>query len=184
MADAVLEIPYVESHNRVTTLFRHILAIPHLIVSGVWGYFIQLMTLVQWIIVLFTGKRNEGIFNLQTSYVGYSMRVSAYVSLMYDTYPPFGTDPGQTGIVYSLAYESEANRLSNALRFFWLIPALFISFFVGIGAGVMIVISWFAILFTGKQPQGMFDFIRRWLQFSVKVTTYASLMTDTYPKFV
>jgi hypothetical protein len=184
MAEATFDVTYVEERNRMTNAFRMILAIPHMIVYAAWGYFANLLAVVQWFIVLFTGTRNLGIFNLQNAYVGYGTRVNAYTSLMIDPYPPFGTEVGDTGVTYALEYEAEADRLSNALRIFYLIPAVFILIFVSIGAFVFIVISWFAIIITGKQSQSSFAFLRRWLAFSTRVTTYAGLMTDTYPKFV
>lgn len=122
MSAATYDVVYTESRNRVTTLFRYILAIPHLIVSAAWGYFAQILAVVQWFIVLFTGKRNRSIWGLQNDYVGYNTRVGSYVALMYDSYPPFGTDVGATGVTYSLEFEESANRLTNALRLLWAIP--------------------------------------------------------------
>ena len=183
MSAATYDVVYTESRNRVTTLFRYILAIPHLIVSAAWGYFAQILAVVQWFIVLFTGKRNRSIWGLQNDYVGYNTRVGSYVALMYDSYPPFGTDVGATGVTYSLEFEESANRLTNALRLLWAIPAAFIAVFVSIGACFVVVVSWLAIVLSGKHPRGMFDFVLKALRFSVRLNTYAMLMTDTYPKF-
>ena len=59
------DVTYQEQRNRLTTAFRFILAIPHLIVSQAWGYLAQILGVIQWFVIVFTGKRNEGMFNLQ-----------------------------------------------------------------------------------------------------------------------
>ena len=68
----------------------------------------------------------------------------------------------------------------------WLlaIPHYIVLFFLGIGAIVAIIIAWFAILFTGKYPRGLFDFVVGVLRWSNRVTGYAFvLVTDEYPPF-
>lgn len=104
-----------DQRDRVSVLLRIIFAIPHLIVAQVWGYLAQILALVQWFIVLFTGKRNQGIWNMQHQWLEYYGRVFAYVDLLFDKpYPPFGTDAGTVPVTQSLAYEEPANRLTNA----------------------------------------------------------------------
>ena len=120
---------------------------------------------------------------MQNDYLGYSARASAYVGLMFDSYPPFGTDVGATGVSYSLEFDESANRLTNALRIIWAIPALIIGVFISIGAAFVIVASWFAIVFSGKHPRGTFDFLVEAYRFAIRLNSYAMLMTDTYPKY-
>lgn len=177
------DVGYTEDRNRLTTAFRIILAIPHLIVAQIWAYLAEILGLIQWFVILFTGKRNEGMWNLQRSWLYYYCRVYGYVGLLYDQYPAFGTDPGTVPVRSSLDYEESANRLTSALRFIWVIPAAIISFFVGIGAFVVVVISWFSIVITGKQSKGMWDFVLKAQRFMLQVQSYMLLMTDTYPKF-
>jgi hypothetical protein len=83
----------------------------------------------------------------------------------------------------SISFEEEANRLTVGLRFLWIIPALIVAAVVGIGAAVLLLISWFAILFTGKMPRGMWDFILKVVRYTLQVQAYGLLMTDEYPKF-
>jgi hypothetical protein len=177
------DVTYQEQRNRLTTAFRFILAIPHLIVSQVWGYLAQIVGVIQWFIIVFTGKRNQGLWNLQQSWLGYYSRVVGYLSLLYDPYPAFGTDPGNAPVRTEISYEESANRLTNVLRFLWIIPALIVAIFVGIASAVVTLISWFAILFTGKQPKGMWDFVLKAVRYTLQLQSYALLMTDDYPKF-
>ena len=177
------DVTYQEERNRLTVAFRIILAIPHLIVSEVWGYLAQVLGVIQWFIIVFTGKRNEGIWNLQQSWFGYYSRVVGYTSLLYDQYPAFGTDSGTVPVRTAISFEESANRLSTGLRFLWIIPAAIVAIFVGIGSAVVTLISWFAIVFTGKQPRGMWEFVLKAVRYTLQLQAYALLMTDTYPKF-
>ena len=177
------DVTYQEQRNRLTVAFRIILAIPHLIVSQVWGYLAQVLAVIQWFIVVFTGKRNEGIWNMQQSWLSYYGRVLGYINLLFDQYPPFGTDPGSVPVRSAISFDETANRLTVGLRLLWIIPAAIMGFFVAIGGAFVLLISWFAILFTGKQSTGMWEFVLKVVRFTLQVEAYALLMTDTYPKF-
>jgi hypothetical protein len=183
MSRFTYDVGYEETRNRTTVAFRIIMAIPHLIVASLWRELTQLLAVIQWFIILFTGKRNEGIWRLQQSYLYYYCRVLGYVALMYDQYPAFGTDPGPVPVRSEIDYEESADRLTSALRLIWAIPAVIIGAIVGIGAYVIVLISWFAIVITGKQSRGMWDFVLKVLRFTFQLESYVFLMTDTYPKF-
>jgi hypothetical protein len=182
MAAVSYDVVYTEQRSRLTTAFRYLLAIPHLIVVSLWGYVAELIAFLQWFVILFTGRRNEGMWGFQRSYLGYSSRVSSYVSLLHDDpYPNFGGQWRGEPVAFDLAYEDDANRLTNALRLIWIIPALFIAIFLGIAQGVLLFVSWLVIVVTGKHPRGMFDFILKVNRFSLNLSAYGLLMTDVYP---
>lgn len=183
MSTASFDVTYVEQRNRLTNAFRPILAVPHLVVSGVWQNLAQILGLVQWFIIVFTGRRNQGIFTLQDQWLGYSARAYTYASNMVDPYPPFGTSPGDTGISYAHGYTESADRLRTGLRLIWAIPALFVTMALSIAGFVVVAVSWFAILFTGRQPRGMFDFLVKAHRYGVRFNSYVLLMTDTYPRY-
>ena len=62
-------------------------------------------------------------------------------------------------VAFGTDYRPEANRLTNALRLIWIIPALIVAIVVTIGQSFVLLVSWFAIVITGRQSRGMFDFI-------------------------
>ena len=184
MAELTFDIRYDEQRSRLTNAFRLILAIPHLIVVGVWGYFAEILALhpvVHRPVHGHSATRRCGTSS--TRYLGYSGRVYGYVDLMFDPYPPFGTAQGATPAVLSLRYEEPASRLTNGLRFIWAIPAIIILLVLSIAFGVVVLISWFAIVITGKQPRGLFDFSLNVLRYTLQTNAYVLLMTDTYPKW-
>lgn len=183
MSQATFTIQYDEKRSRLTTLFRALLAIPHMIIMQAWQYLAQVLTIVQWFIILFTGKRNQGIWNMQNAWLGYAARVWSYYSVMFDKWPNIGAEPNGEPTSYSFEYSAEANRLTNFFRIFWLIPTIIVAFFVLIGASLCTVLAWIAIIITGKHPRGLFDFVAKTHTFMVRVETCALLMTDVRPKF-
>jgi hypothetical protein len=170
-----------EPRNRLTTAFRIILAIPHLILVSVWQYAVEIVSVIQWFIILFTGKRNRGLWDFSNSWLGYYSRVYSYAWLLFDEYPAFGTDPGTVPARYELTDTEPPNRLTNGLRIIWAIPALLISAALAIAAFFVLIVAWFAILFTGKLSDGMFGFVKKVLHYLLQTSAYVALMTDTYP---
>ena len=78
--------------------------------------------------------------------------------------------------------DRELNRLSSAFRIFTVIPIAIV--LASIGAFVAVVIAWFAILFTGRYPRGLFDFVVGFQRWGIRVIAYAFLLTtDEYPPF-
>jgi Domain of unknown function (DUF4389) len=183
MAMLSADVRYGEPRRRLTNAFRWILAFPHLIVVGVWGYLAEILGVIQWFIVLFTGKRNRGMWDLQWAWLGYSARVYAYVYHLFDEYPRFGTDVGAVPMGVDLVYDEPANRLTNGLRFIWAIPAMLFSIVLAIALFAVLIVTWFVIVITGKQPRGLFDFILNVVRYSLQLNAYILLMTDTYPRW-
>ena len=176
-------ITYTDPRGRASNFFRYVLAIPHVFIMQAWQALAQVLTIVQWFIILFTGKRNRGIWDMQNSWLGYAARVWSYYGLMYDKWPNIGPQPAGEPTSYSFEYEESANRLTNFFRFIWIIPTAIVAVFVVIGAAVCTILTWFAILFTGRHPRGLFDFMARTHTFMVRVESCLLLMSDTRPKF-
>lgn len=183
MQQVQVDIPYTEERNRGTVAVRMILAIPHMIIASLWQYVVMLATFVQWFIVLFTGQRNQGIWDFSNKWLAYASRSFTYLGLMFDEYPGFIDDEGKTPLVYASAYDSDADRLTNGLRFIWAIPAMIISFLLSIAGYVVTIICWFAIVFTGTMPRGMFDFLLKAHRYAIQTNAYITLMTDQYPSY-
>jgi hypothetical protein len=102
--------------------------------------------------------------------------------------PPAVPDPaGPPSAPYEahleIAYPQELNRWLPLVKWLLVIPHFFALFFVGIGALVMLVYAFFAVLFTGRFPRVAFDFLVGTYRWSYRVMVYASLMVDPYPPF-
>jgi hypothetical protein len=183
MAALAYDVRYAEQRNRLTTAFRLILFIPHYFVVVFWGLFAEILGFVQWFIVLFTGRHNKDIWEMQYAYLGYYSRVMGYVNLLFDPYPEFGTAVGEAPVTTELRFEEPASRLTNGLRFIWIIPAAIIGWALAIALSVVVIIAWFAIVITGREGRGLWDFAHRVVRYLVRLQSYGLLMTDTYPKF-
>jgi hypothetical protein len=105
----------------------------------------------------------------------------AYAALLRDEYPPFGQDAYP--VTFEVDYPERSNRWSVALRLILAIPQVIVLMFVLVAWLVTVVIAWFAILFTGRYPEGLYTFgvgVQRW---TLRVQAYLFLMRDEYPPF-
>jgi hypothetical protein len=86
-------------------------------------------------------------------------------------------------ITVDFVYPEKLSRLTTFFRIILAIPQLIVLYFVQLVAGICVFISWFAILFTGKYPKGLYDFVAGTLRWYTRVAGYVYLLTDKYPPF-
>jgi len=112
-----------------------------------------------------------------------SARVSAYLALLDDHYP--STDEEQAvHLDFPYPDARQLNQWLPLVKWLLAIPHYIVLFFLAIGAIVAVIIAWFAVLFTGRYPRGLFDFVVGVMRWSNRVTGYAfTLVTDQYPPF-
>lgn len=184
--------------NRLTSFFRIFMAIPILIifyllmgVSSGWsesnwsgaiaaGGLVFLPTLLM---ILCRKKYPKWWFDWNLAVTRFSTRVSAYLALMTDVYP--STDEEQS-VHLDIDYP-DAQKLSRGLpivKWIMAIPHYIVLFFLFIAVEVVVIIAWFAILFTSRYPRQLFDFVVDVYRWSLRVAAYAFiLVTDKYPPF-
>jgi Domain of unknown function (DUF4389) len=210
MADSYpvqLDVAYPDRDlNRLTTFFRAFTVIPIMIVLGtvsgaeVWTFYDpgavadSTTTVVvgaggilfagPLLMLLFREKYPRWWFDWNLELTRFSNRVGIYFALMDDRYP--STDEAQS-LRLDMPYPGappELNRWLPLVKWLLAIPHYIVLIFLFIAAFVCIVIAWFAILFTGRYPRGLFDFLVGVGRWSVRVTAYAFLLvTDRYPPF-
>ncbi|HXH21096.1 MAG TPA: DUF4389 domain-containing protein [Dehalococcoidia bacterium] len=136
------------------------------------------------LMILFRQKYPRWWFDWNLELSRFSSRVGAYVLLMDDKYP--STDEEQS-VHLEIPYPDVANDLNRWLPLVkWLlaIPHYIALFFLLVALVVVAVIAWFAVLFTGRYPRGLFDFAEGVLRWANRVTAYAFILaTDRYPPF-
>ena len=115
-------------------------------------------------------------------YLRWRVRASAYAALLSDEYPPFGDAPYPARLAVDPVSTSR-DRLSVALRPILIIPQAIMVPVLGIAWGFVTVVAWFAILFTGDYPSGLYRFATNVLQWTTRVEAYALLVHDAYPPF-
>ena len=135
------------------------------------------------LMLLFRQKYPRWWFDWNLQLLRFSNRVTAYVGLLDDHYP--STDEEQAvHLDFPYPDAGQLNRWLPLVKWLFAIPHFIVLFFLAIGAVVAVVIAWFAILFTGRYPRGLFDFVVGVIRWSNRVTGYAViLVTDAYPPF-
>jgi hypothetical protein len=187
--------PQEDRRNRLTVGFRAILAIPHLLLvggpgygagmgerTGVLGAVAGVAAFINWFIIVFTGKANKDLISLQHFYLRWRARALAYEALLRDEYPPFGDSDYPVEATFPSVTE-ERNRWTVGFRFILIIPQAIVLVFVFIAWAITAIIGWFAVLFTGRYPDGLWKFgegVMRWL---LRVESYWLLLHDDYPPF-
>ncbi len=186
--------------NRLTTFFRIILAIPVLILLGLlggtnWSSYDSasgqsgaitgaILFLPPLLMILFREKYPRWWFNWNLELMRFSNRVGVYMLLLNDQYP--STDEEQT-VHLDFPYpqvKQDLNRWLPLVKWFLAIPHYIVLFFLFIATFFVVIVAWFAILFTGRYPKGLFDFVVGVLRWENRVAGYAiTLVTDQYPPF-
>jgi hypothetical protein len=187
--------------NRMTTAFRIFVAIPILIVLGTVSNFATsstsdsrttvvtlgaggLLFAAPLLMIVTRRKYPRWWFDWNLELQRFTSRVVAYLALMDDRYP--ATDDHQS-VHLDYAYpdvEKDLSRWLPLVKWFLAIPHFIVLVFLGIGAFVGVVIAWFAILFTGRYPRAIFDYVEGVMRWQNRVQAYAfTLVTDAYPPF-
>jgi hypothetical protein len=187
--------------NRLTTAFRVIVAIPIVIVATsiggdggtyaagehswrVAGGTAGLLFFAPLLMILFRQKYPRWWFDWNLQLLRFSNRVGVYLALMDDQYP--STDEEQS-VVLNFAYpdaKQGLNRWLPLVKWLLAIPHYVVLVFLWIAAIVSVIIAWFAILFTGRYPRGLFNFVLGVIRWTNRVVCYALiLVTDQYPPF-
>jgi hypothetical protein len=184
------------ARNRLTVGFRAILAIPHMLLVGGPGFGLGegvdrtgglgavagVAALINWFIIVFKGTANKDLMNLQHFYLRWRARAIAYEALLRDEYPPFGDAPYPVSAEFPAVAENR-NRWTVGFRFILIIPQAIVFLLVAIAWVVTLIIAWFAILFSGRCPEGLWTFGEGVIRWSLRVEAYWLLLTDEYPPF-
>jgi hypothetical protein len=178
--------------NRVSTFFRLFAVIPILIVlatlGGHFGGAVAIgggvLFIPTLLMVLFQQKYPRWWFDWNRELLRFSNRVGVYLALMDDRYP--STDE-QQAVQLDLTYPDsrrDLNRWLPLVKWFLAIPHYVVLIFLWIAAVVVVIIAWFAILFTHRYPRDLFDFVAGVFRWQNRVVGYAFLLvTDRYPPF-
>jgi Domain of unknown function (DUF4389) len=202
---AALDVDYPDRPlNRLTTFFRPFTIIPIAIVLATVSGATQVdsgggtgsdatviaigaggvLVAGPLLMILFRQKYPRWWFDWNLELTRFSSRVSVYAALLDDRYP--STDERQA-VRLDLRYPdvpSELNRWLPLVKWLLAIPHYIVLAVLGLAAFASVVIAWFAILFTGRYPRGLFDFVVGVGRWALRVAAYAFLLTtDRYPPF-
>ena len=176
-------VEYPEKLSRLLIFVKWLLAIPHFIVLYALAIAVEVVTVIAWFAILFTGRYPRGMFDFVVGVYRWQYNVTAYASLLRDDYPPFSFESGRYPVTYNIEYPEKLSRWLIFVKWLLVIPSLISLAFVQLAVLVTTVIAWFAILFTGRYPEGLFGFAVGATRWGARVNAYVLLLTDKYPPF-
>lgn len=181
----VASLPVVE---RWRPLLNWILVIPHaawlwLLTLGMW-----FVAILSWFAILFTGRMPETWSDYVMGVLRYQWRVGCYLYAWTNVYPNFTPpaghiDPGDYPAVLYCARAVERNRVTVFFRAIMVIPHYIVLGILGLAAFAVGVAAWFAVLITGRWPEGMRDFLIGYTRWQSRYSAYLFLVCDEYPPF-
>jgi len=186
---ATLSIDYPDRPlDRVSTLLRVLWIIPIGIVlslvgsQGATGGFALAVPLL--LMIVFRQKYPRWWFDFLLRLTQFETRVFAYLALMDDRYP--STDEEQS-VHLDLTYPDvprDLNRWMPLVKWVLAVPHYLAMLLLAVGSVFAVAFAWFAILFTGRYPRQLFDFVEGVFRYCLRVQAYAFLLvTDEYPPF-
>jgi len=195
---ATLEIDYPDRElDRLTTVFRLFTVIPIVVIlalltrgtvhAGAANHVVGsggIVFLATVLMLLFRQKYPRWWFDWNLALTRFSTRVAVYLALLRDEYPSADDEQAvHIQIPYPDA-KQELNRWLPLVKWFLAIPHYVVLWFLSIAAFLCVIIAWFAILFTGRYPRSLFDFVVGVFRWWLRVAAYAFLLTtDRYPPF-
>lgn len=175
-----------ESYSRLTTFFRLLLAIPHLVVVTLWAVLVIFTVIAAWFAILFRARYPGSLFRFHQAFLSYYTRVVCYSLLLCDGFPSFGKGSPDDGypVQVAVSYPERQSRLSVGFRILLAYPVWILTFWLNLFAYILAIVTWFVVMAVGRIPDGLFEVIvlPRW--YTSRVLAYSFLLlTDTYPWF-
>jgi Domain of unknown function (DUF4389) len=168
--------------RRWTVLLRLILAIPQYVVLLFLELAAVVVTIVAWFGALVMGRLPEWAHKFLSGVTRWETRVSAYVYLLSDVYPPFSFEDAQYPVRPVLPPNGRLNRWAVLFRFVLLIPASFFGTIVAYGLAVpLLVVTWFIVLFGGQMPSALYWAYSSLIRYLMRFRAFTIMLTSEYP---
>jgi hypothetical protein len=166
--------------SRLTTFFRLLLAIPHIVWLALWTIAAIFAAIANWFATLVSGIPAAALHRFLSAYVRYSAHVTAYLYLVANPFPGFVGAPGYD-LDIDLPPRTPQNRGVTGFRIFLAIPAYLVNAALSYVLIVAAILMWFAGLVTGRAPDGVRRVGSYAIRYSAQFNAYLYLVTDVYP---
>ncbi len=182
-----------EKYSRGELLLRSFfgvfyIMIPHLVVMVFIGIYTQILSIIAWWVILFTGKYPLGWFETQVNMLKWSIRLYARLWNLSDGYPAIGLNGTDDKTSLEVEYPETLSRGLLLLRtffgfFYVMIPHGVVLYLRMIASQIIMFIAWWVVLFTGSYPESMHEFNVGTIRYMIRLSLYLGNMTDKYPPF-
>jgi hypothetical protein len=175
-----LELADDGRRSRLTTAFRLLLTLPHLVWLALWTVAAFLAAIANGVVALVRGRSAAPLHRFLAAYVRYTAHVTAFACLVANPFPGFAGTPGYP-VEVSIGSAERQNRWITLFRTFLVLPALLLA---GALTGVLVVIAflgWFAALATGRMPSGLRNLGAVAVRYLAQTNAYWFVVTDAYP---
>jgi hypothetical protein len=180
--DPELGVQFTEHQRRWTVLLRLILAVPQIVVLGFVSIAAAVVQVIGWFAALFTGRLPDWVAEFLTGFVAWETRLSGYLMLLTDQYPPFALVAVDYPIDAVIPSHGELHRLAVLFRIILLIPVMIVSSLVIYGWFVVGLIIWLIVLVLGRMPAPLFLATSATLRYQLRYQSYSAMLTSAYPK--
>jgi hypothetical protein len=167
--------------SRLTTFFRLLLSIPHILWLVLWGIAALFAVLANGVMTLLRGTSPQGLHNFLARYVRYQVHVYAYLQLVANPFPGFTGREGTYPVDVEIDERQRQNRWVTFFRLILVIPALIFLSALATAAALAAVFSWFYALIRGHVPRGLRNLGAYDLRYAAQTYGYAYLLTSRYP---
>ena len=189
-----LTIKHQDRYSRGELLLRSFfgwiyIMLPHSFILLFVGIYGSILSFIAFLILLFTGRYPQSMFEFQVGLIKWRVRLSARMFNLSDGYPSFGINGSDDYTDVEIPYPEKLSRVKALLKFFFawiyvMLPHLFLLIFRVYATFFMMFLAWWAVLFTGKFPESWHRFITGYIRWTFRLSLYYPLfMTDDYPPF-
>lgn len=183
MYPVTYEADYQKDRNRLTTFFRLIVAIPWILVAYVYMIALTVVVLTAWFALVILGRYPQGMYDFVGGILRFYMRVTAFLTLQTDAWPPFGIsdEPDYPVRINFAPPAARQSRFKAFFRIILIIPLLLMTYIFSTLQQVIALLAWVTIIFRGYQPAGVHNALAFTNSWHTRVNAYVFLMRDEYP---
>jgi hypothetical protein len=185
MHPVAVEVDYQVERNRLTTFFRLIVAIPWMVWIYLYAIAAGVAVIIAWFAMLFTKRYPDSLYRFVAGYVQVVTQIGGFIMLATDEFPPFTPKDDPYPIKVQIAPQQvEYRRSRTFFKYVLAFPQQLILQGLGFVFGGAAFVTWWRIMFTGKQSVTMHDALRMSMAYSTRASAFLLMMTEVHPRLL
>jgi hypothetical protein len=185
MHPVAVDVDYQVERNRLTTFFRFIVAIPWMVWLYLYAIAAGVAAIIAWFAMLFTKRYPESLYRFVAGYIKVGTQIGGFLILATDEFPPFTPKDEAYPVKVDVAPQQvEYRRSRTFFKYVLAFPQQVILQGLGFVLGGAAFITWFRIVFTGKQSVTMHDALRMSMAYSTRASAFLLMITEVHPRLL